>query len=209
MAGGQGSYRQAPWSDSRKITPRRSHTRAPSSPGLAGDGTSRLGPARPGLRPVGPGRGGLREGGAGVRCNKNKIKGAFVSRMHSRIQDPLLQTAEQLVDAASIFAVGSYTQIANLLPLVNDIKTEQWDFVVTVAGVFTSATRLNNLKIPEEREEQLMEIVASRLSEWNPDGIAGFEDCKDFFDHTYNALASLKEYKQEPQFLASDAVGAG
>lgn len=67
-----------------------------------------------------------------------------------------------------------------------------------------AATRLNNLRLGDAREEKLMEIVAQRLCEWKPDGIRGFEDCKGLFEKEFDRLNAAGH---DPRFLASDAVG--
>ena len=141
--------------------------------------------------------------GSGVFPSMSLFSNLFGAR-----PDPLLGSAEQLVDAANLLGVSSYTQIAKELPMIYRIDAEQWDWVFTIAGVFIAATRLNNLGVDDYRQERILEVVPSKLAATTRDGIAGFEDCKAFFEHTYDGLAELDEYKRDPRFLASDSIGA-
>ncbi len=84
------------------------------------------------------------------------------------------------------------------------MNTERWDFALTVAGVFMAASRLNNLRLEDTRDERLMEIVADRLNQWEPDGLRGFEDCKGLFEQEFDRLTVAGH---EPRFVAADAVG--
>jgi hypothetical protein len=122
--------------------------------------------------------------------------------------DPLLRKAEGLVDAANVLGVSSYTQFADELQIIYKIDTEQWDWVFTIAGVFMAATRLSNIDLESSRQEKILEVVAQKLTAWKPDGFAGFEDCKAFFERTYDRLAITDEYRRDPRFLSSDAIGA-
>jgi hypothetical protein len=98
-----------------------------------------------------------------------------------------------------------FTPMLNQFPLLRHVKPEQWDVVITIAGVFIAATRLRSLKIDDAREEELMDIVASGLIQRNPNyGVRGFEDCKAMFERTFDGLSKAGH---EPQFIASDALG--
>jgi hypothetical protein len=87
---------------------------------------------------------------------------------------------------------------------LREVNVEHWDFILTVAGVFMAATRLNNLHLSDAREENLMESVAESLAKWKPDGLRGFEDCKSLFESEFDRLTAAGH---EPRFIASDAVG--
>lgn len=118
--------------------------------------------------------------------------------------DTLLDRAATLVQAAQVNAVGMFTPLLDDFPILRQVETEHWDFVLTVAGVFMAATRLNNLRLGDAREEKLMEVVAEHLDEWKPDGMRGFEDCKGLFEKECDRLNAAGH---EPRFVASDAVG--
>jgi hypothetical protein len=78
-------------------------------------------------------------------------------------------------------------------------------FFVTVAGVFIAASRLQNLRLSNDRKQELMDVVARDLADWRPEnGIHGFEDCKAAFERNFDSLTRIQH---EPRFIASDALG--
>lgn len=128
----------------------------------------------------------------------------FLSGLFGKKPDPLLDRAAGVVQAAQINAVGMFTPLLERFPMLRQVDTEHWDFILTVAGVFMATTRLNNLRIGDAREDKLLEVVAERLNEWKTDGIRGFEDCKGLFEPEFNRL---ERAGHDPQFVAADAVG--
>jgi hypothetical protein len=130
------------------------------------------------------------------------------SSLFSPKPERLLDSADRLVQAATMLGISSYSQFAKELPVIYKIDSEHWDWVFTIAGVFIAASRLNDVGVEASRQEQVLEVVAKKLSAWKPDGMAGFEDCKAFFERTYDGLAELDEYKRDPRFLAADSIGA-
>ena len=129
---------------------------------------------------------------------------SFLRSLFGEKPDPLLDRAATLVQAAQVNAVGTFTPLLDRFPILRQVETEHWDFILTVAGVFMAATRLNNLRLGDAREEKLMELVAQHLNEWKPDGIRGFEDCKGLFEKEFDRLNAADH---DPRFVASDAVG--
>lgn len=119
-------------------------------------------------------------------------------------QDPLHMKAETLVPTAGINAKSMFVPLLDKFPFLREADVEHWDFIVTVAGVFMAASRLNNMRIDVTREEKLMATVAESLINWNRDGIRAFEDCKGLYESEYDRLAAAGH---EPRFLATDAVG--
>jgi hypothetical protein len=90
-------------------------------------------------------------------------------------------------------------------PLLKAVNPEQWDFVLTIAGVFMAATLLQSLQVRGDRKQELMDVVARGLAHWSPkNGIRGFEDCKAMYERNFDALTSIQH---EPRFIASDAIG--
>ncbi len=126
----------------------------------------------------------------------------------SRKPDPIFQKAETLLGAANILGISSCTKFSDDLPIVNDIETEHWDWVFTIAGVFVAVTRLNAMDLESHTKEKILEIVGHKLAAWKPDGLAGFKDCKTFFDRTYDGLARMDHYRSDDRFLASDSLGS-
>lgn len=118
--------------------------------------------------------------------------------------DPLQKQAERLLFAAQVNATTMFVPLLDKFPFLREVKVEHWDFIVTVAGVFIAASRLNALSVGDEREEKLMETVAQHLKKWSGDGLRAFEDCKCLYETEYDRMAAAGH---ELQFLASDAVG--
>ncbi len=129
---------------------------------------------------------------------------SFLRNLFGEQSDPLLHPAASLVQAAQANAVGMFTPLLDRFPLLQDVDTGHWDFILTVAGVFMGATRLNNLGLADAREAKLMEVVAARLNEWKPEAVRGFEDCKAFFETEFDRLNAAGH---DSRFVASDAVG--
>ncbi len=119
-------------------------------------------------------------------------------------EDPLVKQAATLVTASGINATSIFVPLLDKFPFLREADVKHCDFILTVAGVFMAASRLNSLRLGDAREESLMEIVAKSLAEWDPDGIRGFDDCKGLFESEYDRLSAAGH---EPRFIASDAVG--
>ncbi len=117
--------------------------------------------------------------------------------------------ASQLVGAANIAAITSWTSFSKQLPRVKNIAPEQWDFFVTVAGVFIAVRRLHQSDISESSLDSAAEIIIDKLTAWRPDARAAFEDCHAFYDRTYDGLSGPDGYEGANRaFIASDSVGA-
>ncbi|MDA3790327.1 MAG: hypothetical protein PF503_17770 [Desulfobacula sp.] len=127
------------------------------------------------------------------------LDGLFKSK-----QDPLQKQADSLVSAAAIHATSVFVPLLDKFPFLEKANVEHWDFIVTVAGIFMGASRLNNLHVGDAREKILMKTVAEHLVEKYQDGIRAFEDCKGLYETEYDRLAATGH---DPTFLASDAVG--
>lgn len=129
---------------------------------------------------------------------------SLLRRLLGGTKDPLIERARSLVQAAHMNAIGMFTPLVDRFPILKRVDTEQWDFVLTVAGVFMAASRLNKINLGDTREETLMETVADTLGQWKPDGIRAFEDCKGLFEQEFDRLTAAGH---EPRFLTADAVG--
>jgi hypothetical protein len=129
----------------------------------------------------------------------------FLRGLLSRKDDQLRRKAERLVSSARINATSLFAPTIDQHALLRNVKTEQWDFVVTIAGVFIATTRLWNLKIGDQREQELTDIIMRGLAHWDPNnGIPGVEDCKATFERNFDAFTRAQH---EPRFIASDSVG--
>jgi hypothetical protein len=129
--------------------------------------------------------------------------------------DPLFDRAATLVQAAKTNAVPMLIPLLDRFPILRQVDTEHWDFVLTVAGVSMAATRLNYLRLGDAREKKLVEVVTEHLNEWNADGIRGFEDCKGLFETQFDSRKfagdelwqRLVRAEQVSRFSVSDALG--
>ena len=119
--------------------------------------------------------------------------------------DPLLNKAESLVKAAHIGAGGMFTALLDHSPFLRKVDIEHGVFILTVAGVFIAASRLNNLSLSDDRIDGIMEVVSEHLNQWDPDGIQAFEDCKGLFESEFDRLTQAGH--DEPSFVASDSLG--
>ncbi|MDP2736218.1 MAG: hypothetical protein Q8O59_00320 [bacterium] len=131
----------------------------------------------------------------------------FIDKLFKSKNNALTKQAENLVSAANIFAVSSFVTTLDRFPFFSKVDPKQWDFIVSVAGIFIAASRLNGLQLDSVEENLLMDVVAKKLSEWDSDGIRAFEDCKSLFEMEYDRLASSPEYQKDSRFLSSDALG--
>ena len=117
----------------------------------------------------------------------------------------LEKQAEMLVPAANANAITAFVPLLNRFPFLESVDTKQWDFALTIAGVFIAVTRLNNLKLGEYREEELLMKVSAALDQWDAaNGIRGFEHCKSVYERNYDLLANSGH---ERRFITSDAIG--
>jgi len=123
--------------------------------------------------------------------------------------DPLLERAGNLINAANILRIGSYTDLSAELPIVNNIDTEQWDWVFTIAWVFVAVNPLNTNAddLETSTKEKIREVNTQKLAAWKPDGLEGLQDCQTYFKKTYERLAMLDSYKSDSRFLSSDSLG--
>jgi hypothetical protein len=114
--------------------------------------------------------------------------------LFSNRQNALNEKAKKLVYTANAFAVSLFVPTLDKFPILSEIDTKNWDFIITVASVFIASTRLSQLKLDNKQEECLMDLVARSLNEWDPDGIGAFNDCKNLFEKEYDQLAELSDY---------------
>lgn len=120
----------------------------------------------------------------------------------------LIENSEKLPSAAKVLAVSSYTQFLDKYPIIEKIKPEHWDFVLTIAGIFVGVSQLNHEDIPEHEKDAILDTVTSAGIEIYPDSTEACEDCRNFVNRTYDGLAKEKGYKDNPKFLFSDSLGS-
>ena len=118
--------------------------------------------------------------------------------------DPLQAKADTLVEAAKVNAIALYTTAAPQFPSMARLDKRHWDFIVTIAGVFMAATRLNSLKLPVARHDALMQRVGERALAFAPDALGAFDDCKALFESNFDSLTAARH---DPKFIGSDSLG--
>ena len=120
----------------------------------------------------------------------------------------LIEGAEKLPGAAKILAVSSYTQFSDRYPIIEKIQPGHWDFILTIAGIFVGISQLNHENISQQDKDTILDTVTNAGIEIYPDCIDACEDCKTFVDRTYDGLAKIEAYKNDPKFLFSDSLGS-
>lgn len=128
----------------------------------------------------------------------------LMSRLFGTASDPLEARAATLVDAARLNATGAFEPLLDRHAFLAEVDLGDWDFIVTVAGVFIAASRLASSEVREEIQDQLMVVVAEKLDTLDSRGLAAFEDCKGLFEREYDRL---ERSGHEPRFIAADALG--
>ena len=118
--------------------------------------------------------------------------------------DPLLERADTLVQCAKINAIEMFTPLFREFPCLRAVEPENWNFILTVAGVFVAATRLKNQHLGNAREQKLWDKAYKLFIQWDANAGRAFGDCKSFFERNYDALT---EVGHEPQFVASNSIG--
>lgn len=118
--------------------------------------------------------------------------------------DPLLKRADDLVFAAHGSAITLFESMVDRFPKLLEVDLNQWDFCMTVSGVFIATARLATLAIEQDRKKQLLGIVTQKLNEWNPDSLRGVEDCQKLFEREFERLS---QKGHAPNVAVVDAVG--
>jgi hypothetical protein len=68
--------------------------------------------------------------------------------------DPLLRQADTLVQVAEKYATGTFTPLLKKFSFLREVDKEDWDFILTIARVFITVTRLGNLRLGENHRRQ-------------------------------------------------------
>ena len=112
-----------------------------------------------------------------------------------------------MVGAVNALAISTFLKFVDDFPFIPNDKHDQenWDFVVTIAGVFIGLMGLRNLNLNAKRRLKLEKRVAASLVLMYP-AIArpAFEKCKSFYDKAHDALLNAGD---EP-LVRADAIGS-
>jgi hypothetical protein len=117
--------------------------------------------------------------------------------------DILVATAKAMAKPARESALAKYAFLNKFIATPDD--EAWWQIVFTIAAVYIAAARLQNLAVGEARETKLMARVTAHLLELNPNAMAAFEDCKEFFGRSFEALTASAH---NPRFVTSDSIGS-
>ncbi len=119
-------------------------------------------------------------------------------------RDSFVLRARVLVQGCKIVAIPSIPVLSKQFPLLDAIDRENWDFILTVAGVFIATSRLEQLNLSNSRKQAVLNVIADSLNQWHPDGRYAFEDCKALFEDEFDRLRTEGE---EELYIGSDALG--
>ena len=119
----------------------------------------------------------------------------------------LIERAKRLPISAKIFAISFNTKVIDDFPLVRTVKSDRWDFIITVAGIFVATSQLNHEPLDDDVKNVIREAASHAAAQWNPKAVEAIEDCTQFVNRTYDRLQSSREYSGETQFLFSDSLG--
>jgi hypothetical protein len=121
----------------------------------------------------------------------------------------LRSQAESLLDYARVNAAGMGLPLAQQFPAVVTIaEPADWNYCLTIAGVFVAASRLSDLDIAADLREELAETIMQKVRRWDGRAEDDCLDCQAFFLMTSDSLAKLDTYQGEEQrYLPSDALG--
>src|SRR5215831_10990279 len=98
----------------------------------------------------------------------NVRRGLFRLRSLFGLGDPLLWKADNLVQIAGMNAVTMFESLLKKFSFLREVDVKQWDFILTIAGVFIAVTRLVDLGLRGNRQRKLMRKVGAKLTQWNP-----------------------------------------
>jgi hypothetical protein len=121
----------------------------------------------------------------------------------------LLRQAELLVSSANLHAISSYTPTADQFKeLRKKVSGGDWDYIITVAGVYIAIYRLGGLKVNHIAKDKILTIVLKQLEVWNANGSNDIEDCDTNFHKEYDRLILTDAYKNNSGFLSADVLGS-
>lgn len=133
----------------------------------------------------------------------------LMNKLFGLKQGALVKLAGNLPGLARLHAKTTVTALIDHFPMMlregsTQKSVENWDFVLTIAGVTMAFARLRQYRRPPAQDEKLAEIIFGRLDEMYPDGSRAVLDCTDLFHSEYHRLAKAGH---GPSLSAYDAVG--
>lgn len=123
----------------------------------------------------------------------------------SQTDDPLRVCAQSLLSVSKVFAISSLTILGDRFPFLVNVDRSHWDYVLTVAGVFMGATRLERIPLTLDRKDLARREIGASLLDWSADGGNSFDDCKSLFEKEYDRLSAADG--NDPLYIGADALG--
>jgi hypothetical protein len=117
----------------------------------------------------------------------------------------LIKNAEDLPLIANTLVVDLYTDLLKDYPIIEEIKPDHWDFVLTIAGSFVAVSLLDYEKTSEYVNNAIFDVVNKAGIKIYPDFVEVLEDCRSFVNNTYDSLATSQQY--DSKFLFLDSLG--
>ena len=112
--------------------------------------------------------------------------------------DPQTQKAHCLVQIARTQAIAMFTPLSEQFSELRGVDLENWDFFVTIAGVFLVTCRLEKMGMTEAQKQPLLDVVMDDLHEYKSDALRAFDDCKVLFEREFDRLT---EARLEPRLI--------
>jgi len=122
-------------------------------------------------------------------------------------RDSLLAKASESAQAASLLAVGLLRDLGKQSPSVRDIPLEQWDRILTTAGVFVIIAHLDAVPLGEQRRARLVAAIMDDFHKLQADASSLLQDCASMVDETLDNLADEEEYQGNTRLALADAIG--
>lgn len=143
----------------------------------------------------------------GDNCGVGILKKLFI-RSAKHHPDLLTDAAQNLCNVARLVAVESFSGVSHQGSLFENVKPDEWDFFVTIGGVFIASAHMHFLDIPDDEKNRLSNIIFQNLAEWNQSSTMAYADCKEFYEDYYERLSKLEEVnKKGAIYIASNALG--
>ena len=82
--------------------------------------------------------------------------------------------AQRLVQVAHLQAVAMFLPLSEQFPVLGQVDLEQWDFIVTIAGVFLATSRLEKKRLTESQKQPIFTAIESGLQQYKSDAVRAF-----------------------------------
>jgi hypothetical protein len=108
------------------------------------------------------------------------------------VESKHLQSAQNLVAAAEVFAVNSRSVFIGQYPVFGKIVSGDWKVLVTIAGTGTALLIAADF-FPQEEQRELTQTVLHKLHDWNKSSVAELQDFLGFITSHVTAADQLPD----------------